>query len=200
MYPGSSPENLTVPEAGSPVSSAVRQTRSSAPLSDGRFTVSLSTCPSPSRMITKTPSRASSSTSSPCRVSPERMLLAALTARLSAVFSMFESRASLSKKKSATPRTRSIAPIARAMNSVRRQRMGKCSRPPQGVARSTHGADELLLPRGVHLSPEVADVDVHKVGCQAELLVPNAREEEISGEHPAGVPGHKLQQFVLAGG
>jgi hypothetical protein len=77
-------------------------------------------------------------TSSACRDCPERMISAALPARLSAVSSTVESWASLSKMKSATPRARSMAPIARAMNSVRRHLIGKCSRPPQRVARPTH--------------------------------------------------------------
>src|SRR5215217_2754494 len=127
-------------------------------------------------MITKTPSRASSLTSSACRVCPERMILAVSSARISAVSSTVVSRASLSKKKSAT-----------------RHLMGKCSRPLQGVARPTHGADQLLFTRGVHLSPEVADVDIHHVRGKAELLVPDARE------HPARVLGHELEQLVLAG-
>src|SRR5215217_2636043 len=121
------------------------------------------------------------------------MISRASSARLSAASSTVESRASLSKMKSATPRTRSIAPITRAMNSVRRHLMGKCSRPLQGVARPTHGADQLLFTRGVHLSPEEADVDIHHVKGKAELLVPDARE------HPARVLGHELEQLVLAG-
>src|ERR671915_992176 len=97
-----------------------------------------------------------------------------------AVSSTYESRAALRKKKSATPRTRSIAPIARAMNSVRRHLMGKCSSPLQGVASPTHGTDQLLLTRGVHLSPEIANVDIHHVGGKAKLLVPDAREQELA--------------------
>src|SRR5918992_3408808 len=116
-----------------------------------------------------------------------------------AVSSTYESRAALNKKKSATPRTRSMAPIARAMNSVRRHLIVTFSIPLQSVARSMHGADQLLLTRGVHLFPEVADVDINHVGCKAALLVPHAREQEIAGEHPARILGHKLEQLVLAG-
>src|SRR5215210_4014328 len=172
---------------------------SPAPLPDGRLTVSLSTRPSWSLTITKTPSRVSSSTSSSSRSSPDRMLLAACRARALAVSSTFESRASLSKKKRATPSTRRIAPMARAINSVRRHRIGKFSRPPQRVAGPSHRADQALLPGGVHLLPQVTDIDVDEVGRQAELLVPHAREEEIPGEHPPGISGHKLEQFVFAG-
>src|SRR5688572_12373662 len=116
-----------------------------------------------------------------------------------AVSSTFLSRAALRKMKSATPRTRSIAPIARAMNSVRRHLMGTCSILPQCVTRPTHGADQLHLTRGVYLSPEVADVDIHHVGGEAQLPIPDAREQEIAGEHPARIPGHEREQFVLAG-
>ena len=56
-----------------------------------------------------------------------------------------------------------MTPIITAFKSVRRHLMGKRSIPLQGVARPTHGADQLLLTRGVHLSPEVADVDIHHV-------------------------------------
>src|SRR5215210_915158 len=172
---------------------------SPAPLPDGRLTVSLSTRPSWSLTITKTPSRVSSSTSSSSRSSPDRMLLAAFRARALAVTSTFENRASLSKKKRATPSTRRIAPIARAVNSVRRHRIGKFSSPPQRVTSPSHRADQALLSGGVHLPPQVADVDVNEVGRQAELLVPDAREEEIPGEHPPGILGHELEQFVFAG-
>src|SRR5918993_1781106 len=167
MYSGSSPERLAVPERGSSERSAFCQTGSLAPLSDGRCTVSGSICPFPFLTITKTPSRVSSSTSSCSSESAELMVLAAFMALFLAVSSTFESRASLSKKKSATPRTRSIAPIARAMNSVSRHLMGKCSSPLQGVASPTHGTDQLLLTRGVHLSPEIANVDIHHVGGKA---------------------------------
>src|SRR5918998_4451345 len=195
MKLGSSPENSAVPEAGSPESSARRQMGSPPP--EGRLTVSLSTRPSWSRTITKTPSRVSSSTSS--RPSSERMSRAALMARALVVSSTFESRASLSKKKRATPSTRRIAPMARAMNSVRRHRIGKFSSLPQRVASPPHRADQALLPRGVHLLPQVTDVDVDEVRGQAELLVPDAREEEIPGEYPSGISGHELEQLVLAG-
>src|SRR5919112_2197901 len=199
MKSGSSPEKSTVPEAGSPESRALRQTGSPAPLPEGRLTVPLSTRPSWSLTITKTPSRVSSSTSSCSRSSPDLMLLAACRARALAVSSTFESRASLSKKKSATPSTRRIAPIARAINSVRRHRIGTVSSPPQRVASPSHCADQALLPGGVHLLPQVTDVDIDEVGCQAELLVPDAREEEIPGEHAPGISGHELEQFELAG-
>ena len=91
-----------------------------------------------------------------------------------------------------------MTPIITAFKSVRRHLMGKLSI-PQGVARPTHGADQLLLTRGVHLFPEVADVDINHVRCKAALLVPDAREQEIAGEHPARILGHKLEQLVLAG-
>src|SRR5215216_3347271 len=199
MYSGPSPEKLAVPQRGSSERSAFCQTGSLAPLPEGRFTVSGSISPFPFLTITKTPSRVSSSTSSCSRESAELMVLAAFMALFLAVSSTFESRASLSNRKSATPRTRSIAPIARAMKRVRRHLIGKCSSPLQGVARPTHGADQLLLTRSVHLSPEVANVDIHHVGGKAELPVPDAREQEIAGEHPARVLGHKLEQLVLAG-
>src|SRR5688500_4849986 len=114
-----------------------------------------------------TPSRVYSETSSFSKESSSSLVAAACTALFLVVSSTFECRASLSKKKRATPRTRSIAPIARAMKSVRRHLMGTCSSPPQGVTRPTHGVDQLLLTRGVHLSPEVADVDIHHVGGEA---------------------------------
>src|SRR5215217_1024432 len=134
-----------------PRSSAFFQTRSSALLSEVSLGYVWSTTPSPSRMITKTPSRASSLTSSACRVCPDLMISRASSARLSAVSSTVESTASLSKMKSATPRTRSIAPITRVMNNVRRHLIGKCSHPLQGVA-PPDGADQLRLPGRGYLS------------------------------------------------
>src|ERR687889_284937 len=101
MYSGSSPERLAVPERGSSERSAFCQTGSLAPLSDGRFTVSGSIWPFPFLTITKTPSRVSSSTSSCSRESAELMVLAAFMALFLAVSSTFESRASLSNRKSA---------------------------------------------------------------------------------------------------
>src|SRR5215217_4561814 len=85
-------------------------------------------------------------------------------------------------------RVRRMKPMISAFKSVRRHLMGKCSSPLQRVARPTHGADQLLLVGGVYLSPEVADVDIYHVGGKAELPVPDAREQEIAGEHPARVP------------
>src|SRR5215211_72250 len=96
-------------------------------------------------MITKTPSRVRSLTSSACRVCPERMILAALPARFSAGSSTVESWASPRKKKSATPRTRSMAPIAKAMNSVRRHLIGKFLSSPQRVAPHARSRSHLLL-------------------------------------------------------
>src|SRR3954462_1151411 len=103
------------------------------------------------------------------------MLPAAFSALCLVMFSTFDSRASRSKKKSATPRIRSIAPIARALNSVRRHRMGTCSGLLQDVSDPAHRAYEVYLARCVHLFPEVGDVDVDQVGRQAELLVPHPR-------------------------
>src|SRR5687767_11784471 len=102
------------------------------------------------------------------------MVLAACLALLSAVSWTLKYKEALTKKNSATPRPRSIAPMARAMNSVRRHLIGKSSSPLQGVAGPTHGADQLLLTRGVHLSPEVTDVDINHVCGKAQLLVPDA--------------------------
>src|SRR5215213_7208265 len=165
----------------------------------GRSTVSVSTLPLSSLAMTKTPSRLSSSMSSLSRGAPSRMLPAAFSALCLVVFSTFDSRAPRSKKKSATPRIGSIAPIARAMNSVRRHRMDTCSGLLQDVSDPAHRAYEVHLARGVHLFPEVGDVDVDQVGRQAELLVPHPREEELAGEHPTRVSGHELEQLVLAG-
>src|SRR5918995_733358 len=149
--------------------------------------------------MTNTPSRVYSETSSFSRESFSSMVVAACTALFLVVSLTFESRASLSKKNNATPRTRSIAPIARAIKSVRRHLMGTRSSPPQGVSRTTHGVDQLLLTGGVPLPPDLTDVDIHHVGGEAQLPIPDAREQEIAGEPPARIAGHEREQFVLAG-
>src|SRR5215210_4638675 len=77
--------------------------------------------------------------------------------------------------------------------------MAKRSSLPQGVAGTPYGPDQLLLTGGVYLSPEVAYVDVDQVGRQTKLFVPHTREEEVAGENPPSISGHKLEQFELAG-
>src|SRR5215211_497047 len=141
----------------------------------------------------------SSSLSWPSRSSPSSRALAATSAWVLVVFSTCSTRCSYHSQANDPARVRRMTPIITAFKSVRRHLMGKSSSPLQGVARPTHGADQLLFTRGVHLSPEVADVDIHHVSGEVELLVPNAREQEIAGEHPARVLGHKLEQLVLAG-
>src|SRR5215210_6569788 len=141
----------------------------------------------------------SSSLSLPSRSSLSSRAMAAFLAWVLVVFSTWSTRYSYQSQANDPARVRRMTPIITAFKSVRRHLMGKCSSPLQRVARPTHGADQLLLTRGVHLSPEVADVDIHHVSGKVKLLVPNAREQEIAGEHPARVLGHKLEQLVLAG-
>src|ERR687890_2796461 len=141
----------------------------------------------------------SSSVSLPSRSSRSSRAVAASLACLLVVFSTWLVRCAYHIQANDPARVRRMTPIITAFKSVRRHLIGKCSSPLQGVARPTHGADQLLLTRGVHLSPEVADVDIYHVGGKAELPVPDAREQEIAGEHPARVLGHKLEQLVLAG-
>src|SRR4051812_38096892 len=153
---------------------ALCHTGSLASPSVGKFIVWVRTFPLSSRTITKTPSRVSCSMSSSSKPSPDSMFSAALKARVSAVFSTFDSSTSLSSKKSARPKKNNIAPITRAMNSVRRHRIGKDLCLLQGVACAPDGADELGLLGAVHLFSEIADVDVHEVSCDAILLIPHA--------------------------
>src|SRR5215203_761349 len=141
----------------------------------------------------------SSSLSLPSRSSPSSRAVAASLAWVLVVFSTWSTLCSYHSQANDPARVRRMIPIITAFKSVRRHLIGECSRPLQGVASPTHGADQLLLTRGVHLSPEVTDVDIHHVGGKAELPVPDAREQEIAGEHPARVLGHKLEQLVLAG-
>src|SRR5215203_1802154 len=141
----------------------------------------------------------SSFLSSPSRSSPSLRAVAASMAWILVVLSTWSTRCSYHSHTNDPARVRRMTPIITAFKSVRRHLMGKCSSPLQRVARPTHGADQLLLVGGVYLSPEVADVDIYHVGGKAELPVPDAREQEIAGEHPARVLGHKLEQLVLAG-
>src|SRR5918998_2746511 len=141
----------------------------------------------------------SSSWSAPRRSSPSARPSAAASPWRLVVFSTLSMRSACHSQVVEAARVRRMTPMISAFKSVRRHLIGKSSSPLQGVARPTHGADQLLLTRGVHLSSEIADVDIHHVGGKVELLVPNAREQEIAGEHPARVLGHKLEQLVLAG-
>src|SRR3712207_2373685 len=86
------------------------------------------------------------------------------------------------------------------MYSVRRHRIGKPSRPSQGVAGPSDGADEALFSGSIYLLPEVADVDVYQICGEPTILVPHAREQQIAREHPSGVADHELEQLVLAEG
>jgi hypothetical protein len=58
--------------------------------------------------------------------SPDSTILAAATARLRTVSSTPECRASRSRKKRERPSARRMAPMIRALKSVRRHRIGKC--------------------------------------------------------------------------
>src|SRR5215210_1596726 len=109
----------------------------------------------------------SSSLSVPSRSSLSSRALAASLAWVLVVFSTWSTRCSYHSQANDPARVRRMTPIITAFKSVRRHLIGKCSSPLQGVARPTHGADQLLLIRGVHLSPEVADVDIHHVSGKA---------------------------------
>src|ERR687890_2242781 len=121
----------------------------------------------------------SSSLSLPSRSSPSSRAVAASLAWVLVAFSTWSTLCSYHSQANDPARVRRMTPIITAFKSVRRHLIGKCSRPLQGVASPTHGTDQLLLTRGVHLSPEVSDVNVDQVGRQAELLSPHAREQEI---------------------
>src|ERR671913_1683245 len=107
---------------------------------------------------------------------PSRALAASL-AWVSVISSTWRTLCRYHSQAKDPARVRRMTPIITAFKSVRRHLIGKCSSPLQGVARPTHGADQLLLTRGVHLSPEVADVDINHVCGKAQLLVPDAREQ-----------------------
>src|SRR5829696_639154 len=122
----------------------------------------------------------SSSLSLPSRSSPSSRAFLASLAWVLVVFSTWSTRCSCHSQVNDPARVRRMTPIITAFKSVRRHLIVLCSNPLQCVARPTHGADQLLLTRGVHLSPEVADVDIHHVSGKAQLLVPDAREQELA--------------------
>src|ERR671915_262125 len=109
----------------------------------------------------------SSSVSLPSRSSPSSRALAASLAWVLVIFSTCSTRCWYHSQANDPARVRRMTPIITAFKSVRRHLIDKCSSSPQGVTRPTHGVDQLLLTRGVHLSPEVADVDIHHVGGEA---------------------------------
>src|SRR5215207_1949980 len=120
-------------------------------------------------MTTAPPAAASvsSSLSLPSTSSLSSRAVAAFLAWVLVVFSTWSTSCLYHSQANDPARVRRMTPIITAFKSVRRHLMGKCSRPLQGVASPTHGADQLLLTRGVHLSPEVTDVDIHHVSGKA---------------------------------
>src|SRR5215217_2137140 len=80
----------------------------------------------------------SSSMSLPSRSSPSSRALAASLAWVLVVFSTWSTRCSYHSQANDPARVRRMTPIITAFKSVRRHLIGKCSSPPQRVARLTH--------------------------------------------------------------
>src|SRR5829696_5409224 len=134
--------------------------------------------PSPSRTITKTPSRVSRSTSPALRDWPVSTVRAT---------------------PSALSRTACSTPESRALKTVRRHLMGILPL-PQRVPRAPDRPDQGRLPRTVDLSAHVPYVDVYDVCLDARILSPDPAQQQPAREYPPGVAGHELQQVVLPGG
>src|SRR5947207_1505821 len=49
----------------------------------------------------------------------------------------------------------------------------------------------------LRLAPQVADVDVERVGVDAEVVAPDAIEDHVARQHLTGVAHEQLEQLVL---
>src|SRR5919197_4649633 len=71
---------------------------------------------------------------------------------------------------------------------------------PQGVAGPTYGLDEAGFAAGLELLAQGPNVDVDDIRLAQEVVAPNALEDQVAGEHLAGMAHQELEQLVLAGG
>src|SRR5215207_1056950 len=92
------------------------------------------------------------SMSSPNRSSPSSRAVAASLAWALVSFLAWSTSCLYHSQANDPARVRRMTPIITAFKSVRRHLMDKCSRPLQGVARPTQGADQLRLPGRGYLS------------------------------------------------
>ena len=67
----------------------------------------------------------------------------------------------------------------------------------QDVADAAHGVQQPRLAAGLGLAPQVADVDLQRVGGGPEVIAPHAVEDLPAGEHLARVVQEQLEQQEL---
>src|SRR5829696_7898779 len=65
------------------------------------------------------------------------------------------------------------------------------------VADAAHCLDQTWLAAGFGLAAEVADVDVERVRGEAEVVAPDALEDDRARQHLAGVEHEQLEQVEL---
>src|SRR6476660_1854853 len=67
----------------------------------------------------------------------------------------------------------------------------------QRVTDAANRVDEPRFAAGFGLAPQVADVDVERVRREAEVVAPDALEDDRTGEHLARVAQEQLEQREL---
>ena len=70
----------------------------------------------------------------------------------------------------------------------------------QHVAHAAHGVQQPRLARRLGLAPQVAHVDLQRVGGRPEVIAPDAVEDLPAGEHLAWVVQEQLEQQELGAG
>src|SRR5581483_10538114 len=71
---------------------------------------------------------------------------------------------------------------------------------PQHVADAPHGVDQARLAACLRLPAQVPDVDVEGLRARAEVVLPDALEDELARENPARVLEKELEQAELRAG
>src|SRR6267154_2254632 len=69
----------------------------------------------------------------------------------------------------------------------------------QRIARAAHGADRILLAVRVEQFAQAPDVHIHGALVDIDVASPDAVEQLLAAEHPAGMLQEKLQQAIFGG-
>src|SRR5262249_30770649 len=96
-----------------------------------------------------------------------------------------------------TTATASPAASARRARKLSPPSIWFTSAPPERVPDAAHRLDQPRLAVRLGLAAEVADVDVERVRRQAEVVAPDALEDERASQDLARVPQEQLEQVEL---
>src|SRR5512133_1311580 len=64
----------------------------------------------------------------------------------------------------------------------------------QRVADAAHRVNQARLAAGFGLPPQIADVDVERIGSEAEVVAPHALEDDRARQHLARVAQEQLEE------